>query len=83
METLVLDTGADLVLPLRPFLFRKLQRPSLSALPNFTDPTGGANTGTETNNDGKPDEEPAEDDDVDDSESETSLKQDSGVKEDW
>lgn len=69
------------VLP-RPFIFRKLQCPCGAAIPNFTDPTGGAGTDLETNQDGKPDENALEEDDVDDSGSDTSLNADSGVKED-
>lgn len=66
----------------KPFIFRKLQRPFVSNIPNSTDPTGGANSDLETNRDGKPDEDALEDDDVDDSGSDTSLHADSGVKED-
>lgn len=80
--TEVTETRLSLMVLPRPFIFRKLQRPCGVAVPNFTDPTGGAGTDLETNQDGKPDENALEDDDVDDSGSDTSLHADSGVKED-
>jgi hypothetical protein len=66
----------------QPFIFRKLQKPSLVQMPSGGTVTAGSNTGSETNYDGKKDEEQIEDEDEDDSEPETSLRADSGVKED-
>ncbi len=83
LTTEVTETRLFTVVLPRPFIFCKLQRPcGAAAVPNFTDPTGGAGTDLETNQDGKPDENALEDDNVDDSGSETTLHADSGVKED-
>jgi hypothetical protein len=66
----------------QPFIFRKLQKPSIVQLPTFGTATAGSNTGSETNYDGKKDEEQVEDEDEDENEPETTLRADSGVKED-
>jgi hypothetical protein len=69
-----------LTLP-QPFIFRKLQKPSI-VQPIYGTVTAGSNTGSETNYDGKKDEDQVEDEDEDEGEPETSLRADSGVKED-
>lgn len=66
----------------QPLIFRKLQKPSIVQMPICGTIAAGSNTGTETNYDGKKDEEQIEDEDEDESEPETSLRADSGVKED-
>jgi hypothetical protein len=75
------EIGSLVTLP-QPFIFRKLQKPSIVQISNDGTATAGSNTGTETNYDGKEDEAQVEDEDVDAEEPETSLRADSGVKED-